>query len=369
MTRGRLAILGSGETAPGMTKVHRALLDTLDHVDAVSLDTPYGFQENVPQMTEKLVEYFDISLRTRLEPVSFTSYAASSAVDREVVRQRLDRATYVFAGPGSPSYALAQWGPLGLTDQLTGVIERGGVVCFASAAALTLGQFTLPVYEIYKVGEEPRWLDGLGLLGRLGLPCVVLPHYDNAEGGNHDTSCCYVGQRRYRALEDLLPPGVATFGVDEHTAAIVDFESGLVSVEGRGDAHWRTADGDRVLTNGSVTPLSELVVVATTPTSVRVENPDNRAGEEPIDLARRVENRATGWESDLARLVAMAATGGEGFIDPTALVEAVLEMRVRARAAKDFAGADALRDALTESGIEIQDGPSGTTWHLKPRAQ
>ena len=54
----------------------------------------------------------------------------------------------------------------------------------ASAAALTLGAVTIPVYEIYKVGEEPRWLEGLDLLGpATGLRAAVVPHYDNAEGG------------------------------------------------------------------------------------------------------------------------------------------------------------------------------------------
>jgi len=34
----------------------------------------------------------------------------------------------------------------------------------ASAAALTIGRVTIPVYEIYKAGEAPRWLPGLDLL-------------------------------------------------------------------------------------------------------------------------------------------------------------------------------------------------------------
>jgi hypothetical protein len=55
MSQGVLALLGSGETAPGMTKVHRQLLKRLGDVRAVNLDTAYGFQENVPQMTEKLL--------------------------------------------------------------------------------------------------------------------------------------------------------------------------------------------------------------------------------------------------------------------------------------------------------------------------
>ena len=45
-----------------------------------------------------------------------------------------------------------------------------GALVFASAAALTLGVVTVPVYEIYKVGADPCWLDGLDLLSALGLP-------------------------------------------------------------------------------------------------------------------------------------------------------------------------------------------------------
>ena len=62
VSSGVLALLGSGETGPGMTKVHRGLLTHLDEVRAVNLNTPFGFQENVPQMTEKLLTYFSTSL-------------------------------------------------------------------------------------------------------------------------------------------------------------------------------------------------------------------------------------------------------------------------------------------------------------------
>ena len=84
---------------------------------------------------------------------------------------------------------------------LAGLLRNGGILTMASAAALTLGSVTIPVYEIYKVGEEPRWLEGLDLLGAAtGLRAAVVPHYDNAEGGNHDTRFCYMGERRLRIL-------------------------------------------------------------------------------------------------------------------------------------------------------------------------
>src|SRR5439155_538555 len=66
---------------------------------------------------------------------------------------RLRAATYVFAGPGSPSYALSVWRDSPVPEALVTKLVEGGAVVFASAAALTLGAHSLPVYEIYKVGH------------------------------------------------------------------------------------------------------------------------------------------------------------------------------------------------------------------------
>ena len=46
------------------------------------------------------------------------------------------------------------------------------------------------------------------------------------------------------------------------------------------------------------------------------------------------------------------------------LVASLLEQRAAARAAKDFAAADAIRDQLKEAGIEIADTPQGPRWSL-----
>src|SRR5438094_915592 len=93
--------------------------------------------------------------------------------------------------------------------------ELGGLAGGASA---------LPVDEIYKVGTPPEWLPGLDLLGQLEIPVAVIPHFDNAEGGTHDTRYCYAGERRLGALEAQLAPEVAVLGVDEHTAVLLDLE-------------------------------------------------------------------------------------------------------------------------------------------------
>ena len=47
------------------------------------------------------------------------------------------------------------------------------------------------------------------------------------------------------------------------------------------------------------------------------------------------------------------------------LIAEQLNARAEARKAKDFAKADQIRDALTEAGIAIEDGPQGSTWSLK----
>jgi cysteinyl-tRNA synthetase len=46
-------------------------------------------------------------------------------------------------------------------------------------------------------------------------------------------------------------------------------------------------------------------------------------------------------------------------------VDALIERRAAARAAKDFATSDALRDRLAAGGVEVRDGPEGARWSLR----
>ena len=59
-----LTIMGSGETAPTMAKVHRALFERLGDVPvpAAIIDTPYGFQENADELSARTVEFFATSV-------------------------------------------------------------------------------------------------------------------------------------------------------------------------------------------------------------------------------------------------------------------------------------------------------------------
>ena len=62
---GRLVIMGSGETAPTMVEVHRATLRAAGDGPSLLLDTPYGFQENADDISEKAQAYFATSVGSR----------------------------------------------------------------------------------------------------------------------------------------------------------------------------------------------------------------------------------------------------------------------------------------------------------------
>ncbi len=62
----------------------------------------------------------------------------------------------------------------------------------------------------------------------------MIPHFDNREGGRHDTRYCYLGSQRLEAMEADLPLDVGVLGVDEHTAVVVDTADGTATVHGAG---------------------------------------------------------------------------------------------------------------------------------------
>jgi hypothetical protein len=327
---------------------------------------------------------------------------------------RVHEARYVFAGPGSPTYALRQWSGTGLAELLVDRVERGGAVTFASAAALTTGVVTVPVYEIYKAGEDPSWRDGLNLLERLtGLRAAVVPHYDNAEGGHHDTRFCYLGERRLAMLERSLPQGAFVLGVDEHTSVTFDLDAGTATVGGLGSMTIRRAGRSVVHPTGSVVSIASIGSGASNsgapgagaapasgaaPSAPTVASPflaevdeheatvvraladrDARsAAEAVLALDRTIESwsrdslqsdeaeraRAT-FRSLVVRLGELAAAGAGDPRDRVApFVDLLLAQRAAARRAKDFASSDAIRDGLAAAGVEVRDTSTGQEWVL-----
>jgi cyanophycinase-like exopeptidase len=407
-----LTIMGSGETAPTMVKVHRMLLERVG-APAVLLDTPYGFQENADDISARAQQYFAQSVGHPIAVASFPT-ADVDAVTHDRAMARVAAAAYVFAGPGSPTYALRQWVGTPLPGLLATKLREAGGVTFASAAALTLGIATVPVYEIYKAGETPNWRVGLNLLeAATGLRAAVIPHYDNAEGGHHDTRYCYLGERRLAALEPDLPPGTFVLGVDEHTGLVLDLDARRASVVGNGVVTVRVGGHSTTFASGEIVGFDALETVARgEPRGPKPRAPESAraahtARSPLLDDAARLEEEFTGalerrdvtgavnavleldrviveWSADTlqsdepdqarATLRSMIVRLGElaelGARDPRALlapfVDALLDLRERARAGKDFALSDAVRERLDAAGIEVRDTAQGVTW--EPRA-
>src|SRR5439155_1066371 len=113
-------------------------------------------------------------IQLTIEAAGFLGPLAADQTQRTPIAEaaalsRLRTAGFVFAGPGSPSYALSVWRGSPVPEALATKLAEGGAVVFSSAAALTLGRFSVPVYEIYKVGHPVHWLDGLDLLRAAGF--------------------------------------------------------------------------------------------------------------------------------------------------------------------------------------------------------
>ncbi len=419
-----LTIMGSGETAPTMNAPHRAVFDRLGpDVAAVLLDTPFGFQENAPILAAKAVEYFRDAIGRDVVPAGLTRLDTDDVVARERGIARVREADWVFAGPGSPTFALDQWRGTPVPDALAEMLRSGGAVVFSSAAALTLGVATVPVYEIYKVGADPYWAHGLDVLSEIGLPVAVIPHYDNQEGGNHDTRFCYLGERRLAMLEPELPDGAFVLGVDEHTGVIMDLDADSAQIVGKGALTLRRDGRSMRIESGATVPLDVLRAgpegagrdsrTSTAVPEVDVTHepladltgpgdesqaPESRAAatklheaafdaalgagdaDDAVAAILELEASIVDWSRDTLQsddvdraraalrsmIVRLGAAATEGLRDVRdvlgPVVEAALAARAVARSEKAFAVSDAIRDRLTDAGIEVRDTPDGVEW-------
>ena len=386
-----LMILGSGETSPTMVTPHQKVFARLPSAaSAVLIDTPYGFQENADELTERIQQFFRESVGREVSEVSFRAAPVLDSVAHASQMQHLRTADWIFAGPGSPSYALNTWQDSAVPEILHERLRVGAVVVFSSAATLTLGKFTIPVYEIYKVGQTPTWLPGLDVLGQAtGLRAAVIPHWNNTEGGTHDTRYCYVGERRLQILEAQLPADVFVLGVDEHTGLVIDLDTGIADVVGRGNVTVRYRGVEWALAAGSTTSVSEIASHGA-PTVMPSGRETSDGGKSVFrdlsaaadtaldsgDIASAIAaiselQRTAGDEAallEVRRLLARVASASSAPVDATSLlspyVELLLRLRGEAREAKRWAESDEIRDGLLAAGVIVKDSPEGSSWEL-----
>jgi hypothetical protein len=261
---GPLILFGSGETARQGRQVQEEVLRELPVPARVAiLETPAGFQPNAHVVAQKLQQFVEKSLQNYKPQVALIQACRKGGPgdpDDPAVYGPLKDATYVLAGPGSPTYAVRH---LKGTRTWALVNERwaaGAGLALASAAAIALGAHVLPVYEIYKAGADLHWCPGLDLLRDFGLEgLAIVPHWDNREGGaDLDTSRGFMGVERFARLLDLLPPDAVVLGLDEHTSCIVDVNAETVRVRGQGELTVIRDGAERRHAAGEELPLTAL---------------------------------------------------------------------------------------------------------------
>lgn len=412
MGRGKIVLMGSGEMTATMVEVHKGLLNQLGQTpQAAFLDTPAGFQLNVDQISRKAVEYFRNHVQQPLAVASFKSREHTSDFDAEKAFRILRDAAYILIGPGSPTYAVNQWRESPVPEIFTQCVNNGGCLVAASAAALTVGRLTLPVYEIYRVGQKLHWVEGMDILGKFGFNLVVIPHWNNAEGGTHDTRFCFMGQPRFQKLVALMTEQVPVFGLDEHTACIMNLATDEAQIKGIGTVTLRRGGREITFKSGDRFPLSVLRgaagesgwqprATAAPPHEANDVGHDNfwdrvHSLEASFHdgLARRDAGQATNALLELDRSIWQAQTDleNEAFVSQARdtlrelmvmlgtelasaagnkaqclapLVEGLLQLRQKFRANRQWADADAIRDVLDHVNITVQDHPNGSSWQL-----
>ena len=411
--RGIIALMGSGELTATMVEVHKELLAGLPSPPrTVFLDTPAGFQLNVDQLSKRAVEYFRFHVQQPMTVASFKSKETSTPYEAEQAFYTLREADFVLIGPGSPTYAVHQWRQTSIPEILMKRIEGGGCLVAASAAALTVGRFTLPVYEIYKVGEDLHWVEGMDILGYFGYNLVVIPHWNNAEGGTHDTRFCYMGETRFRKLESVLPDDASVFGLDEHTACLMDLEKEEAVIKGIGSVTLRRPGGEMVFEKGDRFPLDVLrggelgkrwkpMISESTDSTVAPEPKEESFWDrvhaieaafhvglekhEPKETTNALlELDRTIWKAQqdlenqefisqardiLRELIVLLGVKFESSPRNRAdciapLVEKLLALREEFRRDRQWAEADAIRETIQRANIIVEDTKDGPQWRL-----
>ncbi|HET9016835.1 MAG TPA: cysteinyl-tRNA synthetase [Thermomicrobiaceae bacterium] len=263
MPHGPVALFGSGETSNRGRRVHEALMARLRApVQVAIVETPAGFQPNVAVISERLRAFFEQHLSNFRPEVRVVAARRRGGVydpDSPTIVAPLRRADYIFSGPGSPSYTARHLAGTLALDLIRERWAGGAAVALASAAAIASGRFTLPVYEIYKAGDDLSWLPGLDLFRELGLDVTVLGHWNNTEGGaDLDTTHCFMGADRFRYLRHMLPAETAVLAIDEHTACILDPATGTASVSGAGKVTVLRRDHAEIFADSATFPFALL---------------------------------------------------------------------------------------------------------------
>jgi hypothetical protein len=338
MAIGQIAFLGSGETSLAGGRIFESLAKKISTPLRIALmETPAGFELNSAQVVGKVGEFMKTRLQNYkpiVDVVPARKKNSAFSPDDPAIIKPLLYANMIFMGPGSPTYAIRHLQGTLAWDVIRARHRLGATLVFASAATISVGAHALPVYEIYKVGQDVHVVDGLNFFADFGVHISFIPHWNNAEGGvDLDTSRCFIGMDRFAEWCKLVPPQNVTLGLDEHTGIIMDFESGMCEISGVSSVSL-VSDCDPLMHPAGVSfPLRELG-------NIQIPEPLNKNIPDHV------------WD--------MVTNAPPLEVDgPPDDVIALAEKRLGVRAGKNWAESDKLRDEISALGWTVQDNKDG----------
>ena len=349
---GPVVLFGSGETSPAGKKIFDHALEQITAAGPLSgplnvalLETPAGFELNSSQVIQRVADFLQVRLqnyRPMTNIVPARRKGSEYSPDDPDITQPLLNADMIFMGPGSPTYAVRQLQGSLAWQRMIASHRLGATLALASAATVAISSCCLPVYEIYKVGEDVHWKAGLDLFALFGISLVFIPHWNNQDGGEElDTSRCFMGKSRFQQLLEMLPPGNTVIGIDEKSALIFDFHSCQARVMGLGGVTViqgppNSSQTGKVYQSGQSFDLGDIG--------------DFHLPEGPVDIAPEI------WQETLE---ARSETGDPVAAEPPPAVHDLVAQREAARQRKDWQLADELRAEIQKSGWNIKDTPGG----------
>jgi cyanophycinase-like exopeptidase len=371
---GPIVLFGSGETSPTGRKIFEDVFPYMPPTPRLALlETPAGFELNSHQVISRVGDFFSHRMQNhgpRVMIIPARKRGTSFSPDEPGIVAPLLQADLIFMGPGSPSYAIRQ-----LRDSLAWhyLIARhrlGAVLALASAATVAFSSHALPVYEIYKVGEELHWIEGLDFFKLYGLDLVFIPHWNNQEGGAElDTSCCFMGQERFVQLMEMLPKGITIIGLDEKTALVLDPSKSECQVKGLGNVtlihtgHKHGKAAEAIFHNGKAKPW--IALDRSLPTKQRSGHVHQYHAGQVFSMSEIGYFHPYHPEAALPHeiwqkaLQAAATLESEFMGKPPEEVLRLVEQREKERQVANWAEADKLRARIAVYGWEITDTKNG----------
>lgn len=166
----------------------------------------------------------------------------------------------------------------------------------------------------------------------------------------------YLGSAHYRSVLDYRPSSLqeAATAIERVEAFLAATQDVLKSGREVPQAFAEAMDDD-VNIPRALAVLHE---------QTRAGNAALAAGEDASEAANAV--MAMAEVLGLAQLMSFNAEGSSGAEHEAldALIQAVLAERADARAQKDWAKADAMRDLLASAGVQVKDGANGSSWSV-----